>query len=336
MRRACAPALLSLALLFAIGSAREAAAEPEAARLLEQAIESFDNGAFVRSRDLLLRALKLLSQEGKDTRLLGRIHLYLGLNAAVESGPQSAKELFRKALKHDPLLKVDAERFKPDFVQVFEEVRGELIGTLEVTTDRREVLVWIDGARAGPPPIIRDALAGGHLVELRDTQGAPLVRREVQVQAGRSERIHFAVMPPPPPTSAPVVSPATRPVSERDDPPRRRIWTWVTGAGALAFLAVAIGTGVSAGDDHDRACDLLASSDRDCADRTRLVDPADRGLYQDLHDAVRAKELAANISWGVAGALAVTTVVLYLMEGRSPRVSASAQQRGIFSLRLRY
>lgn len=328
MRRRCAPAALVLALLLLTGSARGAAAENEAARLLEQAIESFDNGAFVQSRDLLLQARK----QTKDTKMLGRIHLYLGLNAAVESGPDSAKALFRKALKHDPLLRVDAERFKPVFVQAFEEVRGELIGTLEVTTDREEVAVWIDGARAGPPPITREALAGGHLVELRDPLGARLVRREVQVQAGRTERIHFAVLPP----SSMPVAPTSQPVSERDKPSQRRIWTWVTGAGALAFLAVAIGTGVSAGNDHDRACDLLASPDRDCADRTRLADPADRGQYQDLHDAVRAKELAANISWGVAGALAVATVVLYLLEGRSPRVSATARQRGVFSLRLSY
>jgi hypothetical protein len=324
--------VLSLSLLLVIGTAREAAAEDEVARLLGQAIESFDNGAFVQSRDLLLRALEL-SRERKEARLLGRIHLYLGLNAAVESGPENAKPLFRQALKHDPLLRVDAERFKPDFVKAFEEVRVELIGTLQVATDRKEVVVWIDGARAGPPPISREMLAGGHLVELRDPRGARLVRREVQVQAGRAERIHFAVLPPPPPRT----SSTSRPATERDGPPRRRrIWTWVAGAGALAFLAVAIGTGVSAGDDHDQACDLLASPERDCADRPRLADPADRGLYQDLHDAVRAKELAANISWGVASALAVTTVVLYLLEGRSPRVSASAQKRGLFSLRLRY
>jgi len=300
------------ALLVLLAGDRARAEPAEAAGLLQQATESFDNGAFARSRELLLQAEKL----AKEPEQRGRISLYLGLNAAVEGNADEARRRFREALTYQPALRIDPERFKAELVEAFDGVRRETVGRLQVSAEGDGVSVWIDGARIGPPPAGLDVVSGSHVVELRDAGGRSLVQRQVVAPAGRTTSVTLR-------SARAVAEPATRPV-----PPveprrrRRRLWTWVAGARAVALAATAIGVGLSARADYDEACGLLAG-ERDCADRQRLVDPADGSRYRELHDAVKRKELATNICWGVAGALAVGAVVLYLVEGRRPAPRAS-------------
>jgi tetratricopeptide (TPR) repeat protein len=96
--------------------------------------------------------------------------------------------------------------------------------------------------------------------------------------------------PPPTPPSATVTS----------APSRHRTWTWVAGGVAVAGLGAAIGMGVVSsgasnelkGSQHDRLqADALASKTQSMA-------------------------LGANVTYGVAGAAAITAVVLFFLEGR--------------------
>jgi hypothetical protein len=304
--------LILAALLVVLAGGPSRAQPADAADLLQQATESFDNGAFARSRELLLQAEKL----AKDPEQRGRISLYLGLNAAVEGDADGARRRFREALTHDPALRMDPERFKAELVEAFDGVRRETVGRLQVSAEEGGVSVWIDGARVGPPPAGLDVVSGSHVVELRDAVGRSLVQRQVVAPAGKTTAVTLRrprAVAEPAPRPVPPVEPRRR---------RRRLWTWVTGAGAVALAATAIGVGLSARADYDEACGLLAG-DGDCGDRQRLVDPADGPRYRELHDAVRRKELATNICWGVAGALAVGAVVIYLVEGRRPAPRAS-------------
>ena len=296
------------ALLVALAGSPAGAAPDDAADLLRQATESFDNGAFARSRTLLLQAQEL----ARGPALLGRICLYLGLNAAVEGNTDEARRRFREALTHQPTLRVDPRRFKPEFVQAFDAVRRETVGRLQVSAAGAPgAVVWVDGARCGPPPLGLDVVAGSHVVELRDEGSRRQVQRQVVALAGKTTTITLQL-----------TAPTTRPVAPaRPAPGRRRLWAWVAGAGAVALAGVAVGVGLSARADHDEACGLLAG-DRDCADRRQLADAADGPRYRELHDAVGRKELATNVCWGIAGALAVSSAVLFLLEGRQDRPTA--------------
>jgi hypothetical protein len=89
-----------------------------------------------------------------------------------------------------------------------------------------------------------------------------------------------------------------------EDAPGPRIWTWVAGGVAVAALAAAIGFGLS------------AEADRDTLDRRypdgAITDPTDLSLRDDA----RGKALTADVLFGVAGAAAVTSIVLFYYEGR--------------------
>ena len=84
---------------------------------------------------------------------------------------------------------------------------------------------------------------------------------------------------------------------------RGRIWTWIAVGGALAAAAAGIGLGVAARWDHDEW------------DRVRR-EGTDRERWDALAQSGTRKELAANVLFGVAGALAVASAVLYFLEGR--------------------
>lgn len=294
------------ALLVLLDGGRARAEADEAAVLLDQAIQSFDDAAFGRSRELLLRAQTL----ARGAAVRGRVSLYLGLNAAVEGSADEARRRFREALTLDPTLRMDPERFKPELVQLFEGVRREAVGRLVVRASGAGAALWLDGERSAPLPATLDVVAGSHVVELRDAAGRTRAQRQVVVLGGQTTVVTLQL--------APLVSASSRPVaSGARAPARRRVWTWVAGGAAVALLGAGLGLGLSARSDHEEACDLLSGQDQECADRRRLVDPLDGPRYGELHDAVKRKELAANLCFGVAGALAVTSVVLYFLEGRT-------------------
>jgi tetratricopeptide (TPR) repeat protein len=93
---------------------------------------------------------------------------------------------------------------------------------------------------------------------------------------------------------------------------RKRIWTWVAAGGAVVSLAAAIGVWVSAGNDRDSARGLLTNDPR----------------WQSLQDQVEQKDLASNIlGYGVASALAITSVVLFFVEGKGPADEKDASVR---------
>ena len=85
--------------------------------------------------------------------------------------------------------------------------------------------------------------------------------------------------------------------------PRRRVWTWVVGGVAVATLATAVVLGRSFQSDLDTLNQRYPDGN--------ITNPADLTLRDDA----RSKGDVANVLYGVAGAAAVGTIVLYLYEG---------------------
>ena len=89
-----------------------------------------------------------------------------------------------------------------------------------------------------------------------------------------------------------------------------RIWTWVTGGSAVAIAAVALGLGLKAKSDHDTyfATDPVTGQYKNPGAGTGFVNMG----------------YAATAMYCVAGALAITSVVLFFVEGRTGRDSRRA------------
>jgi hypothetical protein len=304
------------ALLFA-GQGVARAQRQDAARYLAQGIARFSDGAFSASRTLLLQAL----HQTQEARLLGQIHLYLGLNDISENKRSGATVHFRKALLHDPHLDLDPDHFKPAFVELFRSVRRSLLGALQVTMRGRSGEVWIDNEWRGTTPL-RAAMAPGYYrVEIRSRAGRVLFQNRVEIVSGQSVRLvaDSGALAKEPATSQPAGEKApTIPPPPPPPPPARRLWTWIAAGGAVASMVVAIGVGVSAKRDYDAACDLLADDSLSCEQRQRLIDSSSREEFNRLHDAVNRKALATNLAWAAAGVLTVGAVILYWLEGRNP------------------
>ena len=258
---------------------------PRARALLEQGVTQFGLARF----DASLRSLEQARAATKDPQVLARVQLYIGLNRSARDDPR-AREAFVLALTHDPTLRPDPATIKPDLVRRFDAVLGSLRGELSVQCNRPGALVTVGGQKRGAVPLTLRLPVGRHRVEVQDKDGKFSAAREVLVRPGGKARLKLRL------------GGDTRP--RRADAPRppRRVWTWVaTGATAVA-LAVGVGLGVSAGSTYD---DWKAAN--------AAHDPRVLELQQSVQD----KDLAANVMFGVAGALAVTSVVLFLLEGRA-------------------
>ncbi len=307
--------------LWAIGllllPALALAEEPDASALLQRAQTQFADGAIAEAEATLQAAAARTDRPP----LLARIHLQLGLVQATRGQQGRARDSFRRALAHDPTLALDPHRDRPDLVTLFEAVRRTTVAEARISTRvPGQGEVWVDGERACRAPCLRRLAAGRHWLELRDPGGRRLDGRSVLLGAGPTSIVLGASALAEP---APPVLRSTGPATPIDRPPapRRRVWTWIAGAAALASGAAALGLGLAARQDHEDGCGLLAGPAA-CEQRTALLDPASRERYLALGDSMDRKALAANLCWGVAGGLAVTAVVLFFVEGRGGKAAA--------------
>lgn len=294
--------MLGLGLLSLPGLAH---AQATAEALLQEGIVRFRLGKFRGSLEALARAEKAASAPA----VLARINLYRGLNHAVTDHEARARASFRAALVQDPAVRLDPRKFKPSLTALLDKVRRGMRGELSVTGSSPGARVLVDGQVVGKTPYVGQVTIGRHVVQLRGADGRHH-RREVIVAYRKRSRVEVKLGPPPvkaspPPASAPVHAgtPEVAAGSHHDSPPsspRRRLWTWIAAGGAVAAAGVGIGLGASVYSDRDEFESLPAG---------------DAGL-DELEAAARDKTVAANVLFVAAGALAVTAVVLFFLEGK--------------------
>lgn len=114
----------------------------------------------------------------------------------------------------------------------------------------------------------------------------------------------------PPPTSKPDEG-TTGPVTPPPPPPEKRSWNWpawITAGVAVAAGAAGLGLGLSARSSADQAADLSLPW----------------AEAQSHHDSATGKALGANICFGVAGAAAIASGVLFVIGSRNKREAPSA------------
>ncbi len=166
-------ALPLLCLLIFSGTA--AAQSDPAESMLQEGLVNFQVGKFSEALKVLDRA----KRKGKDPGVLARIHMYRGLVLGVMGKESKAKKAFEEALKIDPTVSPKAGEAKKKVLALFQSVRLELKGTLEVKADKDGALVFIDGKEAGKVPFSSELPVGLHQVVINTPDD--LYRHEAEV-----------------------------------------------------------------------------------------------------------------------------------------------------------
>ena len=182
--------------------------------------------------------------------------------------------------------------------------RLELIGGhLEVTSVPSGARVLVDGRELGRTPLRDAALSTGkHRIELLLAGHTDQVR-SFELRARETARVSVALQPFARPTTGPAK--------------RKLRWTWVTAGTAVAAGAVGLGLGLWAKSGWD---------EYQTAART-----GNRARYNELHDSVPKRAIAADVCFGVAGAALVTAAVLFFFV-ETPEKQPPAAVRAVSGL----
>lgn len=180
-----------------------------------------------------------------------------------------------------------------------------LLGKLTVSSSPAGALVLVDGVKRGKTPLGGlDLPPGPHTVKL-SLKGYRTREERVELKAGEQAAVEvkLAVLPvkvarpkpaPPPPTKS-----------------KGRLWTWVAAGSAAAAAGVGLGLGLW--------------SAKGWSQYQEAADAGDTKRYNELRDSIPGRTLGTNIAFGVAGALAVTAVVLFFVEAPGERPTTGPQ-----------
>lgn len=160
-----------------------------------------------------LRILDAAVETTSDAALLSRMHLLRGEAYAAMRDLPAAEGALARALEHDPEASLDPNRVDPALVTMLSGLRDRLQGTLEVTADRPNTRVSIDGKPAGTAPLRTQLGLGRHRVEGRTADGRAAGSDEVVVYHRKTARVALALKdvpgaaraPPPPSGGAPLL-----------------------------------------------------------------------------------------------------------------------------------
>jgi hypothetical protein len=304
--------VVSLVFLAFLAQAGTQTADPEAKAkaqaLLREGAESYRQGAFAGALEKFGQAYavfpspKLLYNIGQANRELGR--------------PADAVDAFEKFLAQAP----DAS---PDLIAEAKQSVAELspkIGKLFVNCNVSGARITVDGKHVGKTPLADFVRLSPGSHQVMATH--PSTMSEVQtvtVAAGAVETVGISLRSPAEAAPAAQVSnPPTTPTIDlqaastaSESPATRgwwlgRKWTWVAAGSTVVLLGAAAIAGWSMQSEYDdlrRSCGTAAGANW-------------TGCKSDDISALDTRKNIANVFWGLSAAAAVTTGVLFFVEGR--------------------
>jgi hypothetical protein len=211
------------------------------------------------------------------------------------------------------------------------------VGSLLIECATAGAEIGVDGKPVGLTPLANSVRVtpGNHQVTAKHSTGS-LAMEDVNVRAGTVETVVLrlrAVVEPVAvaPTPAPAIDLQARPApsalpAEADQGWwLGRKWTWVAAGSTVVFTGVAAIFGAR----MQSRFDSLHSSCGSASQRTIACNKSDI-------DSVTTLKNTANIFWGLAGAAAVTTGILFFVEGRPVTVAPLAGRATGLLASLRY
>jgi hypothetical protein len=289
-------------------------AKTKAQILLKEGARLYEQGSLVEALEKFNQAYaefaspKLLYNIGQTCRDLGR--------------PAEAMEAFERFLAEAPDASFDMTAEARNSVAELRVKLGRL--HIQCTTPKAEIS--IDGKVVGlsPLPDLLWATPGKHQVTARHPDTTPAVE-DVEVQIGSVDTVNLVLHPlakivvatPPIVTKLDVrdnASPQPQNTAEADKGFwLGRTWTWVAAGSAVALAGGAMIVGASMKSKFD-------SLNRSCGSASTGYPGCNESDINSLY----TKKNVANILWGLSGAAAVTTGVLFFVEGRSISLSPMA------------
>lgn len=226
-----------------------------------------------------------------------------------------ALEAFERYLSEVPGASSSTEK---EAVAALDDLKRKL-GQLRIDCDLAGAEISIDGKFIGRAPLSGPTwvTAGRRDITAIHPTRKPSIR-QVEVVPGelRSVTMLFAAEPtpaPPPPVAvADVQAREPKPV---DATSGGRRWTWVAAGAAVVFAGGAATLGLlnqSKYDDLNKTCGSASETRPGCEEG-------------DI-DGLRARQLTASVLWGVAGAAALTSVVLFFVESDEVTVAPTVGQ----------
>jgi len=287
--------LAVLVLIAQVGSVATPEAKAKAQALLTEGSRFYGDGDYASALDRFGAAYeaypspKLMFNIGQANRDLSR--------------PVEAREAFEKylATEDDPTSPTIGEATKS-----LEELQRRL-GRIRVECETGGAEIRLDGKSAGTTPLanVLWATPGRHQVTANHEHSA-LALEDVDVKAGVLNVVTLRLQPLA--TQPAGVQQSVAPTVESE---HRWKWTWVA-AGATAALGIgAIVAGLSMQAKYDSlnsTCGSASTSGSGCTDIS----------------AVTTRRDIANVLWGLTGAAAITTGVLFYVEGRPVTVAPVA------------
>jgi hypothetical protein len=321
-------------LLALVAQATSPSADPEAKAhaqaLLSEGAQLFERGAMAEALEKFNQAYeefpspKLLFNIGQSSRNLGRaVEAMMAFERFVAEDPDAPVEMTNEARKSMAQLRAT-------------------LGKLSIECGTAGAELGLDGRNIGFAPLANPlwVMPGNHLLTAKHPNFLP-ASVTVDVNAGT---VHTVVMPMQPvyvaamPNPSASVPPAAKDPSAADrrtgltdsstadteDLSRRslssntggwwlgRKWTWVAASSAVVFVGTAAAFGLSAQSKFN-------SLNNSCGSGGTGLGCSDADI-----NSVTWRQNAANVFWGLSAAAAVTTGVLFLVEGRTVSVTPVA------------
>ena len=281
-------ALAALAVVFSTWWSCSTANAEAGAGALQAAQRAYGEGRFEHS----LKLLSAVDRSGVSLSLRSQLEILAALNYIGLEAPQKADDHFRRALTADPTAKLDPTRVNPQTIGRLERIRASLSGTLRVESNARAATVEVNEQRKGVAPLVLRLPIGAHEITVSAANRVKRRRVVVRVNSQTSVLFDFDQQAAPPPTAQPTSTGAPT-------PRRRRLWTWIAAGAAIGSAAAGLG--------------LMLSAKADFDEYETTNDPS---RYDQLSDRIPTKSGVAVGLFAAGGVLAVTSVVLFVYEGR--------------------
>lgn len=142
----------------------------KAERDLEQGIQVYQNGNFDKAIEHLVSAIARELPEQSD---LIKAHKYLALSYVAKDRTREAKTAFERAIRLNPELTLDANYFSPKVIQIFTEVKEQVVRKVTITSTVGGASVYLDGELIGKTSekdgrLVIDAIVTGrYSIEIR-------------------------------------------------------------------------------------------------------------------------------------------------------------------------
>lgn len=248
--------------------------------------------------------------------------IYFNIGKCQEQLGETAKALraYRDYLRLAPDAK-DKETVSDAIANLERRLRERGMQQLMVFADPPTARIAVDGKELGSSPASVELIAGNHVLTVT-ADGYEKVERSFVMQTTRATEMTISLRPsgaakpepiatdvpkneskpatvePPPPTP-PLV------VSQPAEQPRKsgRVWTYVAGGVAVASLGAGIG---------------LGAASNGAMEQFTKTGPHPSDVVQERFNTAQANATGlatgANIAYGVAGAAAITAVILFFVE----------------------